>query len=86
MKFYEDKTYIEMCEKAKELQQIQPHLASAKGSYFRYGNFPDDFYPKGRYTEHYVFLKCHEDIQEMSIWLPRQDQLQEMINEKLGNL
>jgi len=79
MKFYEDEVYVKMCEKAKEIQKLQPTCKEAKGSYFRYGDFPDDFYPKGRYRSDYVFIKCHDDIQEESVWLPRQDQLQEML-------
>jgi hypothetical protein len=73
------KEYIKMCEKAGDIQALQPDCNNSLGSCYRYGNFPDDFYRHGRYSHKHVFVRVSKNPQERSIWLPRQDQLQEMI-------
>ena len=83
MKFYEDKTYIKMCEKAKEIQDIdiigtnrrrkrQYDIVSAAGRI-------------GFYVEHLVFQPFFNEENEQIessvddyVWIPRQDQPQEM--------
>lgn len=82
--------YIEMCRKATE---IQLSWEPANGDFFAYdivyivGNYRDDNQQTVRYDgdEFSQFKECYELIEsdicikEDAIWLPRQDQLQGML-------
>lgn len=70
-------SYINMCNKAKEIQEIavKPNGDPDQGEYFHClsckNRLQEDDGPHGNY----YFCHCDGD----SIWLPRQDQLQEMV-------
>lgn len=70
MKPYEDSFYVDMCEKAEELQKIR---STNYGNYFCSHN-TTSFY------DLIIINDCnnYSSQNEKDIWLPRQDQLQEM--------
>lgn len=83
MKFYEDKLYIKMCKTAEEIQNIWKSLSKGKlikkhllfnngfkGSFFLVNNEIDIVDDK----HEYMSLDGHTEV-----WLPRQDELQEII-------
>ena len=79
------KEYIEMCEKAVEIQKSWKHTA---GDYFIYYNgewvlINKDTKKKKwkKETGYYIFGMVGLIEGNLNIWLPRQDQLQEMVNE-----
>jgi len=84
MKFYEDKNYIEMCEKAEEMQE---KWKPERGDYYRKYHFSKNkvkiyskiaVYPP--LSNHKRFLlKNIGKKNSPFVWLPRQDQLQEML-------
>lgn len=61
--------YILMCKEAKEIQTLYPDLPERVGCYFQHP-FGHTFIHRGK-------------LEEYSTWLPRQDQLQEMMKEDL---
>ena len=79
-------TYIRMCEKAEEIQTLRD---LGRDGDFYYGEIDSLVYkpmPKR------VFVNCHDEFEQYAneslaeltkgaIWLPRQDQLQEMVKE-----
>ena len=84
-------TYIKMCEKATEIQKVCPF---SEGDFI----FNKSAYPVGRLFVNYAHQPYEDRIdweliykpdeyKRFNIWLPRQDQLQEMIGEKsMGGL
>lgn len=84
MKFYEDKIYIKMCEKAIE---IQTSWQPTNGDFSFESTFGDVSISilRGEKKEHYVYNDIFNDDYGLfvpynnTIWLPRQDQLQEMV-------
>ena len=60
------KTHIKMCKKAVEIQKLEP----CKTKVFEEGNW---YYYQGK-----VCIQEYEDVMDNAIWLPRQDQLQEI--------
>ncbi len=67
-------TYIKMCEKAEEIQED-------KISPFHYAESDYDIFISLPYDEVWIYLGFSTHNPKR-IWLPRQDQLQEMIIEK----
>jgi hypothetical protein len=68
-KWYEDPVYHKMCEKAEEIQNLRTYK-------FLQGDYVDikDVPPT-------IIIAGDDEIRDsISIWLPRQDQLQEMVN------
>jgi len=70
------KEYIKMCEKAKEIQKIGK-ISKGWSGIFRIG----EYIYFGVWGGH----NGVEDVAERIIWLPRQDQLQEMVDYDLTN-
>ena len=75
-------TYIKMCEKAEEIQKLAPREAKMDDPhYFEQHNFIAD--SGGRISpedDGYFF-----GLDKVQVWLPRQDQLQEMLDyRKIG--
>ena len=77
------KKYIEMCEKAKEIQKRCPfregdyifNKSANNGNGFLFVNYRyQPYIDKSRWEELYK----REEYKEFNIWLPRQDQLQEI--------
>ena len=66
MRWYEDKTYHLMCEKAIEIQELWEMIEG-------------DYYVNPRYGRH-VVLSNPIILKDNRFWLPRQDQLQRMIH------
>jgi hypothetical protein len=66
-------TYIKMCEKAEEIQEQNPCNASD-------GNGKPLSFEKGNWYSHHghVYVAKYDYLIAGSIWLPRQDQLQDM--------
>jgi len=61
-------TYVKMCEKATEIQNLRSHRFEM-GDYIDIGDIPQT-----------VAIAEDDEIRDsISIWLPRQDQLQEMM-------
>lgn len=79
-------TYIKMCEKAEEIQELHKYKLR-KDSKKKYHNWEDgDYYYNGQRVD--IAFNCDDDNyskpykdKESIIWLPRQDQLQEMIGD-----
>ena len=66
--------FIEMCQKANEIQKL-----AVRDSYFwDLANFPDGLFYIREYDNFFVLPPENH----RSVWLPRQDQLQEMINKE----
>lgn len=65
------KGYVKMCEKAKEIQKLRPKHWHNEYAELCSGDIHD-------------FWEYSKDIDKM-VWLPRQDQLQEMVNIKTVN-
>ena len=71
VKWYEDPVYIKMCEKAEEIQGLLPCELKSKMTF----EFEGGLYP----PENLEYLFTIDGlITRDGIWLPRQDQLQEM--------
>lgn len=74
--------YIDMCEKAEEIQEIKPEISTSMFSVKHiYGNIHSCSHKKDC---SYFYLMEHFDNEDKlekvtEIWLPRQDQLQEML-------
>ena len=66
------KEYIKMCERAGEIQKLVP--VNLQGHHYRWDNHIHIL--EGEY--YYWKIEIHE-IDKEKIWLPRQDQLQEMV-------
>lgn len=82
--------YIKMCEKAEEIQELRsgeyPNTCWELGDYFALA-YCYDVHISGSY-EGFPDKICHrsfkmEDNLQKDIWLPRQDQLQEMVDTEL---
>lgn len=75
------KEYIKMCEKATEIQKLRDNKKWVDGDFFI------DTVLKSR-----LLVSVHSNyiaepyLQNHSIWLPRQDQLQDMVKYSLGEL
>ncbi len=69
-------TYIKMCESAEEIQEQKENIA--KGDYWCWSSYPGQTYWK---TDNYPLPKIRSTKHHTAerIWLPRQDQLQEMV-------
>ena len=93
------KQYVEMCSKAKEIQDLQPVIKDTwDDEDYRYTSFY--YFPNEHDTENGGSIRifkwdndeCHpiigdyHDNAEGCIWLPRQDQLQNMIEGNLNHL
>ena len=61
------KEYIKMCQMAKEIQKLKPSPESVE--ILKWDN-----------DEHRFIIGDYYDFEEGAIWLPRQDQLQEIIH------
>jgi hypothetical protein len=78
------KEYIEMCEKAQEIQELR-YNGYEWGDYYFYYNYYDVCIQT---PENYIEVSTSKGITELVIrkdnhvWLPRQDQLQEMLIHK----
>ncbi len=76
VKWYEDPVYIKMCEKAKEIQALRDF---SKELYIQVG----DYFFGGNET----LCMGSWGIEDVNgIWLPRQDQLQEMVMGKVDGI
>ena len=83
-KFYEDEVYIKMCRGAREIQKN--YKIPKKGDFIK-TNSGIEIVQDYRYEEEELIVCCDEPFNfdgEFGmgefVWLPRQDQLQEMIN------
>lgn len=85
-------TYIKMCEKAAEIQALKP-----KKDEYNYNEWSDFSVGSVFWDERVVVIGtinqlegiCDDCVRHTSknlIWLPRQDQLQEMLNIKLESM
>lgn len=78
-------TYTEMCEKATEIQAMRP-----VGQYYCYGDYvfrgEKSRKPFIYIVQYYNSIPCGTKGYTTEIWLPRQDQLQEMIKDFTWNL
>lgn len=72
------KEYIEMCEKAKEIQENHKIIS---GDYFNGGEICEDIFECNN-DEGYLIKTIYGKwfLPSECVWLPRQDQLQEMVN------
>ena len=80
MKFYEDKTYLKMCEKAEEIQKINPQHSN-NNYVVSVGRFKvrDHIFKKGDFVCFGTLDNYRgSGVIEGLIWLPKQDQLQEI--------
>lgn len=68
-------TYVKMCEKAEEIQKLRDHLFEGADWITSKGGF----YFFGPYEVPAILIRNLGEI-----WLPRQDQLQEMIRDKMS--
>jgi hypothetical protein len=81
--------YIKMCREAKEIQKLRTDEDAGEKNFFRYKNGDMIFYYHDDYKEPMTnFYDSMADDEggfgydaTGSVWLPRQDQLQEMIDD-----
>ena len=74
--FYENETYIQMCEKAEEIQKLWEF--SPGDFYIHYGNTPPKVQTVDGDGDKYGDFGC-ACCEGKRFWLPRQDQLQEIM-------
>ncbi len=80
--------YIKMCEKAEEIQVLAPKITGSPYDYDTKPNELGSFYFKNKDIEilHYdndtsmCMVGSYGEEDDTKIWLPRQDQFQEMLN------
>jgi len=76
--------YVKMCEKAEEIQELTPNYTTFHKPYILSGEESNSpFVITASATE--VFA-CEKGGECKNIWLPRQDQLQEMLGKPLNEL
>lgn len=91
-KFSEDKKYIQMCRKAEEIQAL---WTPQKGDLFSYADYVYTIGDCSIDTDTIKTIGCgccshsiinyqREKEKKNAIWLPRQDELQEMMLDKFG--
>jgi hypothetical protein len=69
-------TYIKMCEEATEIQEHEPEA----GDYYKSGNDSIVILPMSDHIVDFCSYDCLYLIgEDDAIWLPRQDQLQEIV-------
>ncbi len=73
--------YIKMCEKAREVQELNPCSARTPLK-FEEGNwYATHVYHQSRYS---IYVAKYDYIVAGAIWLPRQGQLQDMVSPPYG--
>jgi len=77
--------YVKMCKQAVEIQkQFVPDQSSFLWDYAPRAGYDQDKYKFVEYREliHQLVFRTYDDHEWSCVWLPRQDQLQEMVIER----